>query len=78
MRLSAILPSLSELCSGSIVAPTLQDKIGALHREAESVDKSAIAARHFIVFRLPWDDNLLTRLNRWIRAFPSVHGLNNN
>ena len=77
MSHSTILLPSPKLRGRSVVAPTLQDEVGAFDREAESVDKTAITARHFIVFRLPWDDNLLTRLNWWIRAFPCVHGFNN-
>ena len=78
MSLSTILSPSSELRRRSVVAPTLHDDVGAFDREAESVDKPAVTARHFIIFRLPWDDNLLTLLNRWIRAFPCVHGFINN
>jgi hypothetical protein len=78
MPFSTILSPPSELRRRSVVAPTLHDDVGAFDREAQPMDKSAVTASHFIVFRLPWDDNLLTLLNRWIRAFPCVHGFINN
>jgi hypothetical protein len=53
----------SELRCGSIVTPCLHDDIGTFDREAQTMDKATVATSHFIVFRLPWDDNLLTRLN---------------
>ena len=74
MSLSTILSPSSELRRRSVVAPTLHDDVGAFDREAESVDKPAVTARHFIIFRLPRDDNLLTLLYRWIRAFHGSAG----
>ena len=73
MSLSAILSPPSKLRRRSVIAPTLHDDIGAFDREAQSMDEAAVTAGHFVIFRLPRDDNLFTRLNRWIRAFPCVH-----